>query len=417
MRSSFKVFAVCFIGLLSSTILANQNYGLLKEREGFSTQILSETSDDYSFDEPPVELMSIVQYKTPLGDMSAYLTKPNEPNKKYPAIIWITGGFPSGGAGRSVWTQSPKDNDQSAKNYWQNNVVSMYPSLRGSFGNPGVQEGFFGEVNDVLSALEYLSTVEYVDSTQIYLGGHSTGATLALLVAASTDKFKAVFALGPISDPAEYGASRQLYQQNDRREAYFRAPINFLKYIQSPTFIIEGVGGDIDSLNELKASSKNDRLTFMPVDGANHFAVIYPVNRLVAKKIAAGSQMALTQTEVQLAVDDVTVEELQVKDLQTLLNLRSDGVKLDSKITARYLLLSKKRQDLKTSIEALKRIGFLPGVIETHKNAENGKYYSIFASKEILPNNLISVFKNSHEIQAFSLENGLYYQGWSAGPR
>ena len=76
----------------------------------------------------------------------------------------------------------------------------MFPSLRGGNDNPGKKEGFLGEVNDVLAASEFLSRQEYVDPDRIYLGGHSTGGTLALLVAASTDKYRAVFSFGPNDD-------------------------------------------------------------------------------------------------------------------------------------------------------------------------------------------------------------------------
>jgi dipeptidyl aminopeptidase/acylaminoacyl peptidase len=55
--------------------------------------------------------------------------------------------------------------------------------LRGGNDNPGRREGFLGEVDDVLAAADHLSKLPHIDPTQIYLGGHSTGGTLALLVA------------------------------------------------------------------------------------------------------------------------------------------------------------------------------------------------------------------------------------------
>ena len=124
--------------------------------------------------------------------MKALLTPPRDPKTQQPAMVWITGGFPSGGIGESAWKAVDPKNDQSAKAYRHAGLVMMYPTLRGSYGNPGVQEAFLGEVDDVLAAVEYLSKLEYVDPKQIYLGGHSTGGTLALLVAAASPRFKAV---------------------------------------------------------------------------------------------------------------------------------------------------------------------------------------------------------------------------------
>jgi dipeptidyl aminopeptidase/acylaminoacyl peptidase len=59
----------------------------------------------------------------------------------------------------------------------------MFPSLRGGNDNPGRHGGFYGEVDDVLAAHDYLSRQPYVDPKRIYPGGHSTGGTLALLTA------------------------------------------------------------------------------------------------------------------------------------------------------------------------------------------------------------------------------------------
>ncbi len=61
----------------------------------------------------------------------------------------------------------------------------MYPSLRGAHDNPGQPEGLFGEVDDMLAAITYARKLDYVDPERVYLVGHSTGATLALLTAAA----------------------------------------------------------------------------------------------------------------------------------------------------------------------------------------------------------------------------------------
>ena len=83
----------------------------------------------------------------------------------------------------------------------------MFPSLRGGNDNPGRKEGFLGEVDDVLAAADFLATVDYVDPRRLYLGGHSTGGTLVLLVAESSDRFRAVFSFGPVDDVSGYGGA------------------------------------------------------------------------------------------------------------------------------------------------------------------------------------------------------------------
>jgi len=63
-----------------------------------------------------------------------------------------------------------------------------------------------GEVDDVLDATTYLEKQPYVDSHRIYLGGHSTGGTLALLAAECSDRFRTVFSFALVEDVSVYGA-------------------------------------------------------------------------------------------------------------------------------------------------------------------------------------------------------------------
>ena len=64
---------------------------LLEARKGFQTVLTKKRRESRPLDDPPSDLFSIVQYETPIGNMSAYLSKPIDPSKKYPAIIWLTG--------------------------------------------------------------------------------------------------------------------------------------------------------------------------------------------------------------------------------------------------------------------------------------------------------------------------------------
>lgn len=62
-------------------------------------------------------------------------------------------------------------------------MAMLFPTLRGGNDNPGQREYFWGEVQDVAAAILQAAQLPYVDPARIYLGGHSTGATLALLTA------------------------------------------------------------------------------------------------------------------------------------------------------------------------------------------------------------------------------------------
>jgi dipeptidyl aminopeptidase/acylaminoacyl peptidase len=170
-------FCVC---VMAAGVVANEDATtLLEARKGHTTKLQRTATDEEALETPPEELFSVVTYPTPIGAMSAYLAKAPAGGGKHPAILWITGGFPAGGVGESAWRPQPSENDQSAKAYRLAGLVLMYPAFRGSFGNPGKQESFYGEVDDILAAADDLAKVDYVDPQRIYLGGHSTGGTLA----------------------------------------------------------------------------------------------------------------------------------------------------------------------------------------------------------------------------------------------
>jgi dipeptidyl aminopeptidase/acylaminoacyl peptidase len=180
----------------------------------------------------------------------------------------------------------------------------MFPSLRGGNVNPGSQENFYGEVDDVLAAAEFLARQNHVDRNLIYLGGHSTGGTLVMLVAACTDRFRAVFSFGPADDISGYPAELiPAVNKSNRREVELRSPRNWLHSIQCPTFVIEGTdGGNLSSLEGMRRMSNNRKVTFLAVNGADHFSILAPANQLIAKKILGdhGPVTKLTLSSAEL---------------------------------------------------------------------------------------------------------------------
>jgi dipeptidyl aminopeptidase/acylaminoacyl peptidase len=218
--------------------------------------------------------------------MSAYVCPRPADGKKRPAIIWIVGGF-SNSISPLAWRPGGQENDQSAAVFRNAGIVMLYPSLRGGNDSPGHVENFYGEVNDVLAAADYLAKLDYVDPARIYLGRHSTGGTLAMLVAESSDRFRAVFALGPIDDVRHYGADNLNFDSSDAKESGLRSPIRWLGAIHSPVFVLEGMNppSNIGPLRAMARASRNPDIHFLPVEGGTHFTIIAPVCRLLAAKI------------------------------------------------------------------------------------------------------------------------------------
>jgi len=259
---------------------------LTEARKGFVTQLVKKEKAGFAAEAPPPGVLQSVKYAGPLGQMDAYLSPAPSDQKRHPAIIWLTGGF-SNSIGSVAWEKAPKDNDQSAAGFREAGIVTLYPSLRGGNENPGVIETLYGEVDDVIAAAAFLAQQAFVDPERIYLGGHSTGGTLALLVAESTPRFRAIFALGPASDIRGYGAKELPFDLAQVKEARLRSPAPWLNGIETPTYVFEGEEqpSNIVSVTMMAKRCRNPKVRFLPIPRGTHFSIVFPLVKTIAEQI------------------------------------------------------------------------------------------------------------------------------------
>lgn len=285
-----------------TVVRAERTHALTLSREGFTTTLRASQFESEPVPEPPQKLFRLVRYESPVGSLAAYLTPDPQDGKKHPAIVWITGGDCNSIG--EVWDEAPEENDQTASAYRKAGIIMMFPSLRGGNDNPGIREGFLGEVEDVLAAAEYLGQQPFVDSQRIYLGGHSTGGTLVLLVAECSSRFRAVFSFGPVDDVSGYGDQFLPFNSSTPKEAELRSPGRWLDWIGCRTYVFEGTGyGNIESLQAMKESTSNKWIQFHALPGADHFNILAPTNRLIAQKILRDKgpvcDLAITEQELR----------------------------------------------------------------------------------------------------------------------
>ena len=299
-------FALVFVVLLSRIVLrrgslfsgnraSTRTYTLARARAGFATRLMQHISAMKPVPSPPHGLFTIIRYHSAVGTLPAYVTPDPGDGRKHPAILWITGGD-CNTIDEGSWKHGPPENDQSARAFHEHGIVTMFPSLRGGNDNPGYQEGFYGEVNDVLAARSALAALKYVDPSRVYLGGHSTGGTLALLTAEYAPAFRAVFAFGPVDNVARYGGARLPFDYTKTAELALRAPERWLRDIQQPTYVFEGTQspGNISSLMHMAGRTFNSHVHFYPVKRATHFSVLAPGTQLIASKIVEDTGPAPT---------------------------------------------------------------------------------------------------------------------------
>ena len=231
----------------------------------------------------------LVSFGAPLGQMPAYYVAP-EGGGKRPAVVWVAGGFDNS-IGPFVFEPADPANDQTAAAFWRSGVVTMYPSRRGGNGNPGDVEFLLGEVDDVLAATEWLARQPEVDPRRIYIGGHSTGGTAALLAAELSDRFAGVISLGPVAEGYfDLAALRRQLPGLPEAELTVRSPVRWMGGLAAPVWVIEGANeGNAGPLRELEAEAKRQGVdgTFVVVPGEDHFSIVGRVCRLFAERIAA----------------------------------------------------------------------------------------------------------------------------------
>jgi acetyl esterase/lipase len=147
--------------------------------------------------------------------------------------------------------------------------------------------------------------LDYVDPEHIYLGGHSTGGTLALLVAEYSDRFRSVFSFGPIADISKYGTDSVFlpFETSIPNELKVRSPIHWLSSVKKPTWVFEGtVKANINALRIMAKTTDNPNIHFIEIKDANHFSGLAPTQELIAKKIIQDTgelnNISITEDEV-----------------------------------------------------------------------------------------------------------------------
>lgn len=147
---------------------ADKKISLAEARRGFQTKLIRREAARATLPKPPNTLFRSLAFDAPSGKLAAFLSPDPNDGKKHPAIIWITGGDCSA-LDDGFRKKGSANGDQTASGFREAGIPMMFPTLRGGNMNPGFREGFYGEVDDVMAAADYLSKQRFVDPHRIYL--------------------------------------------------------------------------------------------------------------------------------------------------------------------------------------------------------------------------------------------------------
>ena len=285
---------------------------LEEAHKNFKTKIVdgqkTEFVPDGKPDIPPKNSkFSLVNYPSKLGEMPMYITAKENNGKKYPAIIYLNGGF---GGTMEIWgKEAPKDNYQRADAFKRDEFVLFVPSARAENNNPGKFEMFYGEIEDLEEARKYVASLPYVDPNRIYLVGHSTGGTKAVLLSEYSKGFRAVFAMGAATElmsleKYDYAGMNPPFDRTNPREIAVRSSLRYMRSITAPTFHFEGKDDSQPVYRVMQKVADKYQLPFKSyeITGGNHFNIIYPLTTMIAQKILADTG---AKTNIQFSDGDI----------------------------------------------------------------------------------------------------------------
>jgi dipeptidyl aminopeptidase/acylaminoacyl peptidase len=149
-----------------------------------------------------------------------------------PAVLFLHGGF---AFGADDWEQTLP--------FRRAGFVVLTPTLRGENGLPGAYSMFYNEVDDVLAAADTLAGLPYVDSSRLYVAGHSVGGTLTMLAVLTSNRFRAAASFSGSPDQVAWarGQSELVpFDPSDQQEFQMRSPLAFPRSFKCPTRLYYG---------------------------------------------------------------------------------------------------------------------------------------------------------------------------------
>jgi len=181
-------------------------------------------------------------------EIQTFVYKPQDfnPNRRYPAILWLHGGQES---------QYDYGFDFRVQLFAANGYVVVMPNVRGS-GGRGLDFALslnkaYGthDVEDVIVATDYVIEQGYVDPDRLGVGGWSSGGTLTSFVIAKTDRFAGAISGASVGwytstyghDPYYLWWHTELGAPWENRDLWDSiSPFMYVENITTPTLFIGG---------------------------------------------------------------------------------------------------------------------------------------------------------------------------------
>jgi len=207
-------------------------------RKGFRTKLTRVgPSPEPSEMPPPLGVPGALPFTYPSGGLQLLAWVNPEvktAGPRRPAVMFLHGGF---AFSPSHW--------EYARPFLRAGFHVLIPGLRGENGQSGAYSLLYDEVDDCLACAEHLSRAPSVDPAKIFLCGHGTGGTLALLSSLASDQFRACAAFSPWPSIRTYLQGREQDAPFDPRaegELRMRSPLYYAQHFRCPVRSFFGLG-------------------------------------------------------------------------------------------------------------------------------------------------------------------------------
>lgn len=229
------------------------------DRSSFETNLIKRipAPQKYTDELPPAGAREVF-YESGDLRLKAWLSDRPSDDNKHPAVVFAHGGFSFGGSG---W--------EDGQEFINQGFVLMTPMLRGENGNPGNFEYFYGEVDDLVAAADYLANLSYVDSNRIFLCGHSVGGTLSILTSLMPSRYRAIASFGGMPN-TEYlilhGRYPIPFDSKNKKEFELRSATYYPDSIITPLFLYVGDQGEKALKDYSESFANRERMNGKPIE-------------------------------------------------------------------------------------------------------------------------------------------------------
>lgn len=288
-----KTIKTVIIGVLAVILLAGVGTGaffLLSQkktvrppktfeetRKDFETNLTRRVEAPQEFDNTAPDQVKVVEYESGDKKLMAWLVLPDR-EPPYPAVIFAHDGF---ALSRADYTN--------AVPFVSHGFAVLIPSWRGENSNPGDFEMCYGEVDDLVAAIDYMASRKKIDKGSIFAAGQGVGATTVMLAAELSPHLRKAAACGGRPDMFEAGEAYEHapFDQRNAEERLMRSPQQFVDDLKCPMLLLYGDKDPShkffkEQAEKMSKDSKKFPILVEDITGATHQTALAPaIQRMI----------------------------------------------------------------------------------------------------------------------------------------